>query len=212
MTAQELLDFIARHDQWAYALLFGYCMGKTGPLPMVAGYVSAAGALDTTLVWMLVLGGSALGSQLRFAIGHAAAPWIYSKSPRFAPWIALGAAAVERYGAALLPLYRFSKGAYTLVNLGAGASTLNWMRYTALDVPGAVLWSTASVGIGLAIGQLGATLDPRFAASVGLALLASAIVATALFGRRLKAVLLPIAERVLAERTSRSQIQTSDAT
>jgi hypothetical protein len=60
VSTQELLDFIARHDQWAYALLFGYCLAKTGPLPMVAGYVSAAGALDAVLVGPLVLAGSAM--------------------------------------------------------------------------------------------------------------------------------------------------------
>jgi hypothetical protein len=42
---------------------------------------------------------------LRFAVGHATAPWLYRKSPRAGPWVALGAAAVERYGAALLSLY-----------------------------------------------------------------------------------------------------------
>jgi membrane protein DedA with SNARE-associated domain len=206
VSTQELLDFIARHDHWVYALLFGYCLAKTGPLPMVAGYVSAAGALDAALAWPLVLAGSAIGAQLRFVVGHAAAPWLYRKSSRVGPWVALGAAAVERYGSALLPLYRFSKGSYTLVNLGAGASTLHWARYSGLDLAGALLWSVASVGTGLIIGQIGAAFDPRWAAYVGLALLATAIVATALFGRRLKAALLPLAQRVLAERMGHASL------
>lgn len=38
MTAQELFDWIAKYDTWVYGLLLAYSAGKTGPLPMVAGF------------------------------------------------------------------------------------------------------------------------------------------------------------------------------
>jgi hypothetical protein len=55
MTAQELFDLITRYDHWVYGLLLAYAMGKTGPLPMVAGYLSHSGALDVFAVLGTVL-------------------------------------------------------------------------------------------------------------------------------------------------------------
>lgn len=198
MTPQELFEWIALYDRWVYGLLLAYAIGKTGPLPMVAGYISQSGALDLPSVLGTVLAGTLLGSQLRFIVGRRFAPSLYTRLPRFAPWLALGAAAVERYGPLLLPLYRFSKGTYTLVGVGAGASRLAWTRFLALDLLGAVCWTASWVLIGVAIATAGAQLDPRWAAYAGLGLLACGMLVVAVLGRRLKSVLLPHANAALA--------------
>ena len=104
MTVQELLDMIALYDRWVYGFLLAYAMGKTGPIPMLAGYISFSGTLDPAAILATVLTGTMIGSQLRFAVGRRYAPWLYEKFPRFAPWLALGAAGVERYERLLLPL------------------------------------------------------------------------------------------------------------
>lgn len=132
MTAQELFDWIAKYDTWVYGLLLAYSAGKTGPLPMVAGYISFSGAIELSVVLATVFAGTVIGSQLRFVAGRRFAPWIYDTFPRIAPWLALGASGVERYGRFLLPLYRFSKGTYTLIGVGSGASPLLWHRFTLL--------------------------------------------------------------------------------
>jgi membrane-associated protein len=198
MTADELLNWVTRYDLWVYGLLMAYCVGKTGPLPMVAGFLGFGGALDIGLVVAVVLTGTLVGSQLRFAIGHAGAPWMFERFPRFAPWLALGAAAVDRYPRALLPVYRFAKGTFSLVGLGAGASVLPWRRFVLADACGALLWAGVSVGTGVFIGSLGAQVDPRWSAYVGLGLLATGILGAFVFGSYLKRVLLPHAESALA--------------
>ena len=121
MTADELLRWIAEYDLWVYGLLWAYCVAKTGPLPMVAGFLGFGGSLDTTLVLGVVVVGTLIGSHLRFAVGRSGAPWLFERFSSFAPWLALGAAAVERYQWWLLPAYRFAKGTFSLVGLGAGA-------------------------------------------------------------------------------------------
>ncbi|MCB2000554.1 MAG: hypothetical protein KDH91_09180, partial [Rhodoferax sp.] len=63
MTADELLAWIATYDHWVYALLLAYALAKTGPLPMVAGFVSASGALQAPVVFAVVLAGTVAGSQ-----------------------------------------------------------------------------------------------------------------------------------------------------
>ena len=198
MTADELLSWVARYDLWVYGLLMAYCVAKTGPLPMVAGFLGFGGTLDTALVVVVVLTGTLIGSQLRFAVGRVGAPWLFDRFPRFAPWLALGAAAVDRYQWWLLPVYRFAKGTFSLVGLGAGASVLPWNKFVLPDACGALLWAGVSVGAGVFIGSLGAQVDPRWAAYVGLGLLALGILATFVFGNHLKRVLLPHAESALA--------------
>lgn len=205
MTPQELFDLIAQYDRWVYGFLLAYAMGKTGPLPMVAGYISFSGTLDLAAVLATVLGGTMIGSQLRFAIGRRYAPWLYEKFPRFAPWLALGAAGVERYERLLLPLYRFSKGTYTLIGVGAGASRLGWVRFAAFDTLGAVGWACSWVMIGVAIAAAGAQVDPRWAAYAGLSILVSGMLVAAVFGRHLKRTLLPQATAALAAATARRQ-------
>ena len=207
MTPQELFEWIALYDRWVYGLLLAYAIGKTGPLPMVAGYISFSGALDLAAVLGTVLAGTLMGSQLRFMIGRRWAPSLYARLPRFAPWLALGAAAVERYGPLLLPLYRFSKGTYTLVGVGAGASRLAWPRFLALDLLGAVSWTTSWVLIGVAIATAGAQLDPRWAAYAGLGLLACGMLAVAVLGSRLKRVLLPHANAALSAAFARQALK-----
>lgn len=197
MTADELLAWIATYDTWVYALLMAYALAKTGPLPMVAGFVGASGALQAPVVVAVVLAGTLAGSQLRFLVGRSAAPWLFERFTGLAPWLALGAAGVDRYRLLLLPLYRFSKGTYSLIGLGAGASRLPWRHFTLLDGAGAVLWSVTSVALGFAIGQLGQAFDPRWAAYAGLALLVLGMVTVAVFGASLKRRLLPMANEAL---------------
>jgi membrane-associated protein len=206
MTADELLAWIARYDLWVYGLLMVYAMAKTGPLPMVAGFVSASGALQAPVAIVVVLVGTVVGSQVRFAIGRRAAPWLFERFARLAPWLALGAAGVDRYQGLLLPVYRFSKGTYSLIGLGAGASQLSWGRFAWLDSLGAVAWALVSVMLGAAIGELGHAFDPRWAAYAGLGLLAAGMLMVAVFGARLKRALLPMAnEALLAARVRRAQ-------
>ena len=205
MTPQELIDWVAKYDTWAYGLLLVYAMGKTGPLPMIAGYISFSGALDVLAVLASVSAGTLGGSQLRFWIGRHFAPLLYEKFPRFAPWLALGSAGVERYERLLLPLYRFSKGTYTLIGVGAGASRLAWLRFSAFDTLGAVAWTTSWVMTGVGIAAAGAQLDPQWAAYAGLGVLGAGLLLTAVLGRRLKQVLEPHASAALAAALARRQ-------
>jgi membrane-associated protein len=203
MTLPELLSLIQRYDQWVYALLLAYCMGQTGPLPLLAGFAAAQGALRLDSLLLVTLLGSMAGGQIRFAVGWLASPWVYRSMPSIAPWVALASAGVERYSLRVLLAYRFVKGTFALVGLGAGASLLAWPKFAAMDGLGALLWVGTMVGIGWGFGQLGAALDPRWAAYAGLTLLVGSIVAFSVVGTTLKARLLPLAEQILQERAAK---------
>lgn len=70
MTAEDLQLFIQNHQHWAYGLLLAYALAKTGPLPMVAGFVSVSGALDTLAVLVVCGMCTLIGANLRFAVGR----------------------------------------------------------------------------------------------------------------------------------------------
>jgi membrane-associated protein len=84
----------------------------------------------------------------------------------------------------------------------AAASLLVWARHVLLDSLGALLWIAAMIGIGWPFGQLGAALDPRWAAYVGLSLLVISIIVLSVAGKKIKARLLPLAGKILQERTA----------
>jgi membrane-associated protein len=202
MSLTELIDFIQRYDTWVYGFIFAYCFGKTGPLPMLAGFAATQGTLRLDGVLALALLGTLGGSQLRFWIGRLAMPWVCQKLPNFAPWLALAGAGVERYCLPVMMAYRYVKGSFAVVCVGAGASLITWQRFAITDAAGAVLWVGGMVGIGWTFGQIGAALNPDWAAYIGLAFLVSSITLFALLSKRIKAKLLPLAERILAERTA----------
>ncbi len=203
MSPQEFLDWIKQYDQWVYGLLLVYAIGKTGPLPMVAGYAAALGALRWDILVGVTALGTVAGAQIRFWVGRQLAPWICTTFPRMAPWLALASAGVERYSPATLCLYRFVKGAFSVVGLGAGASLLPWRKHFTLDAAGALLWVMITVGIGYSLGSLGTAFDPRWSAYVGLGLLGASLLLFALTGRAVKIRLLPLAQKILAQRTGR---------
>lgn len=170
---------------------------------MVAGYAAALGALQWGWLLGLTVAGTVLGAQARFAVGRHLSPWLYRRLPRAAPWVALASAGVERYNWSVLGLYRFVKGAFSIVGLGAGASLLPWRRHLFVDSLGALVWASAMVSIGHGLGVLGAAFDPRWSAYVGLGLLATSILFVALAGRHIKKRLLPLAEKIQTSRQNK---------
>lgn len=190
MTVVELQQFIQDHQFWAYGLMVAYALAKTGPLPMVAGFVSASGSLEVLAVLTACGIGTLAGANLRFALGHLFNTRLFRWAPKAAPWIALGAVGVDRLGWWLLPVYRFSKGTFTLIGLGAGI-TMRYRKFFVLDAIGAFLWASTMVGIGWGIGLLGVQLQPEWAAYAGLGLMSSGLLALLLVGSRVKAALMP---------------------
>jgi membrane protein DedA with SNARE-associated domain len=202
MELSELTALINQYDTWVYGILLAYCMGKTGPMAMLAGFAASMGALRLEAVLAATLLGSIAGGQLRFAVGRFAAPWLYRTFPNFAPWLALASAGVERYSTRVLLLYRFVKGTFSVVGLGAGGSLLTWQKFTTTDSLGALAWISCFVGLGWSLGKLGANLDPRLVAYIGLTFLVMSAITLSVLGKTIKARLMPVAERILQERTA----------
>jgi membrane protein DedA with SNARE-associated domain len=206
MTVVEFQQFIQDNQYWVYGLIAAYALAKTGPLPMVAGFVSASGSLDVFGVLAACGVGTLTGANLRFALGYLFNTRLFHWAPKAAPWIALGAVGVDRLGWWLLPAYRFSKGTFTLIGLGAGI-TMRYRKFFVLDAIGATLWTSTMVGIGWSIGLMGLQLQPAWAAYVGLGLMGLGLLALLLVGRRVKAALMPHALQALERLAPKTEHQ-----
>lgn len=206
MTLPELLAWIERHDQWVYALMLGYALLKTGPLPMVAGFAAASGALDVMVLLIVVIGGSIAGGQIRFNLGRLAMPWVCRRLPKITPWLSLAGAVIQRHGVLVLLVYRFVKGSFSVVGLSAGASLLGRLKHLVFDSLGALIWTSTVVGIGYFAGTLGLQIDPRWAAYFGLGLLVLSLLLLIFAGSIIKARALTLAQRIAVHYGARSNL------
>ena len=200
MDTAELLAYIAENQEWVYGLMFAYAFAKTGPLPIIAGFVAASGALQPALLIAVLICGTLLGSELRFWLGRWGSAWIYARWPAVAQWLALASASVDRYAWPMLLLYRFVKGAYSPVSVGAGGSAMPWHRFALINTLSAILWACVLVAAGWQIAQLGFVVKREWAVYGSLAMLVTFIVASALLAKRLKTKLQPYAAAALAAR------------
>ena len=202
MDTAELLAYISLHREWVYGLMFAYAFAKTGPLPIVAGFVAASGALQPALLIVALVCGTLLGSELRFWLGRWGSAWVYARWPAVAQWLALASASVDRCALPILMLYRFVKGAYSPVSVGAGGSAMPWRRCALINTLSAAIWACTLVAAGWQIAQLGFVVKREWAVYGSLAMLVTFIVLTAFLAKRLKRRLQPYAEAALAARTT----------
>lgn len=80
---------------------------------------------------------------------------MYARWPAVAQWLALASASVDRYALPMLMLYRFVKGAYSPVSVGAGGSAMPWHRFALINTLSAIVWACTLVAAGWQIAQLG---------------------------------------------------------
>jgi membrane-associated protein len=203
MDTAELLAFIDRHRQWVYGLMLVYAFAKTGPLPLIAGFVAYSGALHVAVLITVLFVGTLLGSELRFWIGRWGSAHVYARWPALAQWLALASASVDRYAWPMLLLYRLVKGAFSPVSIGAGGSALSWPRFALINTLSAAVWSCTLVGAGWLIASLGYSVQREWAVYGSLGMLALFIGFSAIFARRLQRMLAPYAQAALAARTLR---------
>ena len=200
MDIAELLAYISRHREWVYGLMFAYAFAKTGPLPIIAGFVAASGALQPALLIVALICGTLLGSELRFWLGRWGSAWVYRRWPAVAKWLALASASVDRYAWPMLLLCRFVKGAFSPVSIGAGGSAMPLHRFALINTLSAVFWACTLVAAGWQIAQLGFVVKREWAVYGSLAMLVMFIALSALLAKRLQRRLQPYAEAALAAR------------
>ncbi len=150
---EQLLNWIAINQTVVYLLLFGYCALKSGALPLLAGVLAQAGALELTPVIAASFLGGYLGDEARFAVARRYGDQLFASKPKWRRFIDRAADVSQKYGAAYIFLYRYPKGMRTVGAFPIGLSDMSWPHFTVLNVSSAALWAGLLVGAGVLLGD-----------------------------------------------------------
>ncbi|MFA5909216.1 MAG: DedA family protein [Vicinamibacterales bacterium] len=168
----HLAEFVAQYGIWVYAGLFTVIFAETGlvvtpflpgdSLLFAAGALAAAGAMDITLVFVLIAVAAILGNTVNYAIGRVIGPRVFGatdtqgllhkllnrqhldKAHQF----------FEKHGGIAVVSSRFAPIIRTFVPFVAGAAAMNASTFVFYNVVGGLLWTAVCVGAGYAFGNV----------------------------------------------------------
>jgi membrane-associated protein len=150
---KHLGALLQQHGAWVYVLLFVIIFGETGlvvtpflpgdSLLFVAGTLAAAGGIDVHLLAVVLMLAAILGNTTNYSIGYWLGPKVFHwEQSRWFNRRALDRAHsfYERHGGKTIVVTRFVPILRTFAPFVAGIARMTYMRFTAYNVAGAVLW------------------------------------------------------------------------
>jgi len=164
---RHLAEVIQAYGTWTYALLFTIVFLETGlvvtpilpgdSLLFAAGSFAALGALDVSLLFVLLSVAAILGDTVNYAIGHFLGPKVfhYERSRFFNPdHLRKTHRFYERYGGKTIIIARFVPIVRTFAPFVAGIGAMTYWRFLAYNVAGGILWVAVCLSAGYFFGNL----------------------------------------------------------
>jgi membrane-associated protein len=164
---RHLSAVIQDYGAWTYLLLFLIVFCETGlvvtpilpgdSLLFAVGAFAATGALDLTLVLLLLSVAAIAGDTVNYAIGYRVGPRIFrGESVRFLnrEYLDRTHRFYERHGAKTIVIARFVPIIRTFAPFVAGIGQMSYGRFIAYNVIGGVSWLCLLVLGGYAFGNL----------------------------------------------------------
>jgi len=160
---QQLLWVTQAYGPWVYLLLFLIVFCETGlvvtpflpgdSLLFVAGTVSGAGAMNVHVLALVLTLAAVVGDSLNYAIGRWIGPRIFRRPDSWflkRAYLERTHRFFERFGGRTIVIARFVPIVRTYAPFVAGVGQMNYRRFAAFNVSGALLW----VGVILYAGYL----------------------------------------------------------
>jgi len=164
---RHLSTVIQDYGMWTYLILFLIIFCETGlvvtpflpgdSLLFAVGTFAARGALDVTLVILLLSGAAVAGDTLNYAIGYQVGPRVFSKEGvRFLnrKYLDRTHQFYERHGAKTIVIARFVPIIRTFAPFVAGIGRMSYARFILYNVVGGVGWIVSLVLGGYAFGNI----------------------------------------------------------
>ena len=164
---RHLSTVIQDYGMWTYLILFLIIFCETGlvvtpflpgdSLLFAVGTFAARGALDVTLVILLLSGAAVAGDTLNYAIGYQVGPRVFSKEGvRFLNrrYLDRTHQFYERHGAKTIVIARFVPIIRTFAPFVAGIGRMSYARFILYNVVGGVGWIVSLVLGGYAFGNI----------------------------------------------------------
>lgn len=179
---QQLFDFFLQLDDhlyalireygaWTYAVLFLIIFCETGlvvtpflpgdSLLFAAGAISATGALDPHLTFLLLTIAAILGDTVNYAIGHYIGPKAFTGRYRFLKreYLEKTHEFYERYGGKTIIIGRYVPIVRTFAPFVAGIGAMTYKKFVIYNVLGGVLWVGSLVYAGYFFGNIPVVRD-----------------------------------------------------
>lgn len=168
----HLALFVASYGVWVYGVLFAVIFAETGlvvtpflpgdSLLFAAGALAATGALDISLVSVLIAIAAILGNTVNYGIGRAIGPRVFAATDaqgmmhRLLNRQHLDRAHLffEKHGGLAVVSSRFAPIIRTFVPFVAGAASMNVSVFVLYNIAGGVLWTVVCVGAGYVFGNV----------------------------------------------------------
>lgn len=157
---QPVIDFIARHDQWAGPILglvifieslaiIGAFIPAT-PMLIATGGLIAAGVIDPVTVLAFALAGAIVGDAVSYSIGRALGPGAlrHPALRRHRKAMAQTRLLCRRYGVASIFIGRFFGPLRAFVPLVVGMLLMSRRKFQAANVVSALVWVPVTLAPG----------------------------------------------------------------
>ena len=168
----HLAEFVAQYGVLVYAGLFAVIFAETGlvvtpflpgdSLLFAAGALAATGAMDLTLVLVLIASAAVIGNSVNYAIGRALGPRVFAAGDGVG-WqskllnrkhLDRANEFFEKHGAIAVISSRFAPIIRTFVPFVAGAARMSASKFLLYNLVGGILWTAVCVGAGYAFGNV----------------------------------------------------------
>ena len=163
----HLTSLVQQYGTWIYAILFLIVFCETGlvvtpflpgdSLLFVAGTVWAISGMDAHWLAMTLIAAALCGDNVNYWIGRTLGPKVFRwENSRFFNRRALDrtSAFYERHGGKTIVIARFVPIVRTFVPFVAGIGHMNYAKFLAYSIGGALLWVLALVYAGYFFGNI----------------------------------------------------------
>ena len=201
----HLAEFVANYGVWVYAGLFAVIFAETGlvvtpflpgdSLLFAAGALAATGAMDITLVTVLIATAAVLGNAVNYSIGRAIGPRVFAADDGTGlqskllnrKYLDRAHEFFEKHGALAVISSRFAPIIRTFVPFVAGAAAMSASQFLVYNLVGGVLWTVVCVGAGYLFGNIPIIKDNFSLVALGIVAVSLLPLAIEFFKHRAKA-------------------------
>lgn len=169
----HLDQLVQQYGAWAYAALFAIVFLETGIVifPFLPGdslifaasaLAASMGSFDVLALLLIFVAAAIIGDTVNYWIGHATGPRIFRQADTKLfkkKYLDQAHAFYERHGGKTIFLARFIPVLRTFAPYVAGAGRMDYRKFIAYNVAGAMAWVSLFVGTGYYFGNLDVVKD-----------------------------------------------------
>lgn len=163
---KHLLEVVSTYGTWTYAILFAIVFFETGlvvtpflpgdSLLFAAGALAGAGALDVSMIILLLSAAAIIGDTVNYSIGRAFGVRAFTEGNRFfkQEYLLRTQRFYEKHGGKTIVLARFVPIVRTFAPFVAGVGRMRYARFWAYNAAGGVFWVASLTLLGYFFGSI----------------------------------------------------------